>query len=168
MSYFSRFLDKKQRDHKKRLLLIGKILKKSGFKVVFNLDDSDPYVYVRKPKSKDIYIQDLSFDGVRVYLKNDNYLCIRPQMKSNTLPFGDSYLLDIADMYRDLSDSGDKEAGEKVVKNLAYVIKDFFKQSGKAEADDPPAFIDTKMGGVVGNTMGTDYANTVQSLSKGS
>ena len=60
MKHFSAFLERKDRENKDHLRLIGKVLHKSGFTVRDHLDHhEDPYLYIEKPINPDTFISQM-------------------------------------------------------------------------------------------------------------
>lgn len=166
MNEFGSFLKKRERDNKEKLKLLGLILKKAGFKVHPHLDDDkDPYLFIVRPEGLGEYVDDLSFDGIRIFMRGKDIVCFRAQMKEDALPFGETYLIDISGMYRDLMDENHKKAPYLVIYYTIQELRDFFIKSGKAEADVPPDWEDSDKGTITGTT-GTDYANTVSDLNR--
>lgn len=165
MATFGDFLYKKERDNKENLRLLGLIFKKSGFKVKSGLGDGhSPYVFIYKPSGLSKAVDDLSFDGVRLYFLGE-VLAYRPQMRHNSQPFGEAYNMDVTGMFRDLMAEGDKKAGLKVIHYIIQELRDFFIQSGKADQEMPDGGDDGQMGMIVGGT-GSDYSNKVTGLNR--
>lgn len=157
MKDFIGFLDKKSRESKHQLQLIGDIVKKHGMKSEQHLDDNDPYLFIFGPDKLH-----LSFDGIRIY-KIGDILAFRVQKESSTHPYGKAYPLDVEEMYNDLlSDKMDEEAaGKKVMEAIVKEIETFFQKSHDAEKEinnnnDP-------MGKVImgSSATGTDYSSMV-------
>jgi hypothetical protein len=161
---FGSFLKKRERDNKEKLKLLGLILKKAGFDVHPHLDVyKDPHLFIAKPEGLGEYVDDLSFDGIRIFMRGKDIVCFRSQMKNNAMPFGETYLVDVSGMYRDLMDDDEKKAPYRVIYYVIQELRDFFIQSGHAEADVPPEYEDGQQGMITGGT-GTDYSNTVSDL----
>src|SRR6185503_15682135 len=100
MKTFGSYLARKDRDIKSHLRLLEQILTKAGFQVVNYLDDNkEPYIYVRKTTNIDPVVEQLSFNGIRIYTRGKDIVCYRPQNKEATEPFGTTYQLDINEMF---------------------------------------------------------------------
>jgi len=157
MKQFVEFIDRKQREAKKHLDLIERLLKKGGMQVSSYLEDEDPYIFVKSPEHK------LSFDGIRVY-EIGEMIAYRVQREKNTEPFGKAYLLDIEDMFNDFMSENMKEdeAGHKVIKSVVIELKKFFEKSSEAEEEMAS---NQDGAGVILKTGGTDYSSQV--LNKG-
>jgi hypothetical protein len=160
---FSEFLKKKSRTTKEHLNILGTILTKSGFKVIKNLDDShDPNIFVRKPIDADPILENLSFDGIRIYARGNDLICFRPQNKENVEPYGSSYILDITGMFKDLIREANKpeKLGYNITKYIIEEVKTFFIDSAKAEKEESPD--QGPMGSaVVAGGTGSDYSSMV-------
>jgi len=166
MAEFGSFLKKRERDNKEKLRLLGLILKKAGFDIHPHLDEKDPHLFLSRPEGLGEYVDDLSFDGIRIFMRGKDIVCFRAQMKDNAMPFGETYLVDISGMYRDLMDEDQKKAPYRVIYYVIQELREFFIKSGHAEADVPPEYEDGQQGMIVGGT-GTDYANKVTDLRGG-
>ena len=156
---FSEFMDKKQREGKRHLGLVGKILEKQGFSVENFLEEEDPYVFIHSPKDN------TSFNGVRVY-KIGNMMAFRVQKESKTHPYGNAYELNLEEIFNDYisDDFKDEEAAKKVMEAVTAEIKGFFKKSSQAEDELRAAEIDKDgMGKAIVRSTGTDYSNMVHS-----
>ena len=156
MQNFCEFIDRKERESKRHLKIVKKLLESHGMKIKDYLDNDDPYIFVQNPGSK------ITFDGIRLY-KIGSQLAYRIQMEENTHPFGKSYQLPIEDMFEDLlSDHHKPEvAGKKLIEAVAAEVKKFFTKSADAERD----LLDTDLDAnriAVRSTMG-DYSNMVYS-----
>jgi hypothetical protein len=158
MRTFLEFVDKKEREGKRHLRIIKRLLESAGMKVTAHLEGDDPFVFLWNPDKK------ISFDGVRVY-KIGSQTAFRVQKEERTHPFGKAYALDIEDMFNDLmSDHHDPEkAGKEVVRAVIEEVKTFFKQSAEAERDlrDKDFVKDDPWNQIVLKSTGTDYSNTV-------
>lgn len=149
---FLEFVDRKQREAKKHLKLIERLLRKGGMEVYSHLEnEEEPFVFV---KAKD---QKLSFDGIRIYEIGD-MIAYRIQKEEKTHPFGKAYMLDIEDMFNDYMSENMKEedAGKKVIQSVVEELKKFFYKSAKAE--DELRDVDVKIDVKPNNT---DYGSTV-------
>lgn len=126
MTAFKNFLGKKTREHKKKLHLIEKILKKGGFETEPFVNSDDPYLFVKKlPR-----LRNLSFGGIRIYFIGEE-ACFRCQMRSNTQPFGTAYHIDVSEMFKSLS--GEKKIAHKIIFYILKQVYDFFVESDRAE-----------------------------------
>lgn len=148
MEQFLEFIDRKQRDAKKHLDLIERLLKQNGMQATQHLDEDDPYVFVKSPGQK------LSFDGIRIY-EIGQMVAYRIQKEEKTHPYGKAYLLDIEDMFNDFMGENmeEEEAGNKVIESVVEEIKKFFDKSAKAEQelkDSPNSFFGLSPNGGVG------------------
>jgi hypothetical protein len=151
---FLEFIDRKQRDAKKHLKLVEKLLSKNGMQVYSHLDEEEqPYIFVKSPKK-------VSFDGVRIY-EIGEMIAYRIQKEEKTHPFGKAYLLDIEDMFNDFMSENmkEEEAGKKVIESVVEELQKFFVKSAKAEQDLRDSGQDGT--GLIVKTGGTDYSSTV-------
>ena len=161
MQTFLEYVDKKQREAKRHLKIVAKLLESTGLKVKSHLSDEDePYIFVHAGKK-------LSFEGVRIY-KIGAQMAFRVQKDEKTHPYGKSYPLDLEDMFKDyISDHTDEEkAGKLVVKAVAKELHRFFDQTHKAERDMLSADFDRgdqndPLGRVILKTSGSDYSTLV-------
>lgn len=131
MKTYLEFVDKKERDSKRHLKIIKKMLDQNGFQTEAFFDNlDDPYVFLYCPE------KDLSFEGVRIYCIGDN-IAYRIQKEKDTHPYGSAYSLDIEGMYNDyISDYGDEEkSGKSVIKSVKNEFTKFFESSRKAEKE---------------------------------
>jgi hypothetical protein len=163
MDTFLEFIDKKQREGKRHLGLMKKLLERNGINVTDHREDDDPYLFVRNPNSQ------VSFDGIRVY-QIGSQIAYRVQKQEDTHPYGKAYLLDLDEMYSDyLSDNIEQErATHMVIKTVTDEVKKFFVKSAEAETEIRNAQMDggdDGMGKIMIRTTGTDYSNQV--FSKG-
>lgn len=152
---FLEFVDRKQREGKKHLKLIERLLRKGGMQVYAHLEDEEqPYVFVKAPNEK------LSFDGIRVY-EIGEMIAYRIQKEEKTHPFGKAYMLDIEDMFNDFMSENmeEEEAGQKVIESVVEELKKFFIKSGKAEQEMRDSGADGS--GLIIKTGGNDYASSV-------
>ena len=81
MQYFVEFVDRKQREAKKHLKLIEKVLRQGKLQVYSHLEDEEPHLFVKANNKK------LSFEGVRVYHIGDG-IAFRVQKLEKTEPYG--------------------------------------------------------------------------------
>lgn len=124
---FSNFLDKKSKEARKQLKIVGDILERGEFKVDCFINEENPYIYVRSSHDG------LTFDGVRVYKVGDE-LAYRVQRESKTAPYGIAYGLNLEEIFGDLvADMGDEEAAKHINKALLQEFKNFFKRSSEAQ-----------------------------------
>ncbi len=166
MPEFGSFLKKRERDNKEKLRLLGLILKKAGFDIHPHLDEyKDPHLFLVRPEGLGEFVDDLSFDGIRLFMRGKDIVCFRAQMKDGAMPFGESYQIDVSGMYRDLMDEDHDKAPYRVIYYIIQELRDFFIKSGHAEADVPPGYEDNQQGMITGGT-GTDYASKVTSLDR--
>lgn len=162
MKSFNTFLGNKKREDKEKLNIIRNILEKSGFTVNNHiLDPKEPYLYVRKPTDVIPQLESLSFGGVRIYNRGKDIICYRCQNKEDTQPYGTTYQLDIEGIFKSLIKEENKDLiGYKIIFQIIKELKEFFVNSLDAEKESEKN--DSPMGNVViGNSMGTDYSNTV-------
>lgn len=151
---FKGFLDSKDREAKKQLKIVKKLLESKKMKVKDFLEEDDPYVFLYAPS------KDVSFDGIRIY-KIGNQLAFRVQKEAQTHPFGRAYPLDIEAMFNDLLSDHHKpeKAGEAVIDAVIEEIGRFFKKS--AEAEKALRNSEFEKGAIVIQSGPTDYANLV-------
>jgi hypothetical protein len=149
---FLEFVDRKQRETIRHLQIMKKVFDKIGFEVKSHIDDEDPYLFVKSPKS-------LSFEGVRIYEVGDT-IAYRIQKEEDTHPYGKSYSLDVQNMFHDFMSENIKEkvAGRKVIDAIKDELNSFFEKSAEAE-DDLISQDDER--NVILKTGGTDYSTTV-------
>lgn len=154
MQQFLEFVDRKQREGKKHLKLIERLLRKGGMQVYPHIENEEqPYIFVKgTPK--------LSFEGLRIY-EIGEMIAYRIQKQEKTEPYGKSYMLDIEEMFNDFMSENMKEdeAGHKVIESVVEEIKKFFQKSEKAELELKDSGQDDN--GLVMKTGGTDYSSTV-------
>jgi hypothetical protein len=130
MNKFSVFLDKKNRESKKQLNLLGEALTKNGFKIEkFLKETHDPYIFVFSDKS-------LSFEGVRIYKINEIF-AFKVQYQKDTHPYGTAYDLEVENFFNDYMSEGlnPEESVKKTVTALVQEMKSFFKRSFEMEND---------------------------------
>jgi hypothetical protein len=161
MEAFIEFVDKKNREAKKQLETIKKLLEKEGMKVKSFLEEEEPYLYLLNPGGG------LSFDGVRIY-KIGGTMAYRVQKEEKTHPYGKAYSLNVEDMFSDIitdDDMNERKAGEEIIKSIVQEFRIFFNKSTEADkenrADDLDRQRDTTNFAVSSST-GTDYSNMVQ------
>lgn len=159
MGTFIEFHDKKEREAKKHLKIVKKLLESQGFKVGDHLKDDDPYVFIYNPG------QNIAFDGIRIY-QIGTQLAFRIQKEENTHPFGKAYALPIEDMFNDLMSDNHKPeiAGKKVIESVTEEVKRFFTKSAEAEKDLKGAEIGGNpdpMNKVAIRSGSSDYSNLV-------
>ena len=159
MESFMEFVDHKQREGRRHLVILEKALKRQQVGVKAFLEEDAPYLYVPAPE------ENLSFGGVRVYQIGDT-IAYRVQKKEDTLPFGRPYLLDVEEMYEDFmsDDIKEEEAAKRVVETIADEIQKFFKRSKKAEEDFRDIDFDKQLDGagkIVLKNTGSDYSNNI-------
>ncbi len=162
METFLEYVDKKQRESKRQLRIVAKLLESGGLKVHKSLDDESPYIFVAVPGKK------MSFEGVRVY-KIGNHMAFRVQKEQKTQPYGKAYPLNLEDMFRDyISDHMDEEkAGKLVVKSVVKEMQKFFHQTMQAEKEIMQGDFSQSdpLGRVLIKSTGTDYSQMVQNKS---
>lgn len=155
MMQFNEFVDHKDRQHRRHLKLIEKILTTGNdpMKVKSFLDEEDPYLFVYAPN------ENFTFEGIRVYPIGNTY-AYKIQNAEDTHPFGKAYSLDLEKMFADhMSDNIDAdEAGKKVSEDVRRELKRFFELTGKAEEDLAGTKPDS---GYVMKTGGTDYSSLI-------
>jgi hypothetical protein len=124
---FSSFLDKKHREARRQLGILGNVLKEAGMKVKESLKESDPHIFLRNPG------EDLDFEGVRIY-KIGSDLAYRIQNEEGTQPYGAAYPLNLEELFEDLiADMEEKKAADKVKDAVVEEFKNFFKRSAEAQ-----------------------------------
>ena len=160
---FVEFVDHKQREAKRHLSIIKKLLESQGFKVHNYLEGEEPYIFMDSPEKNKV-----SFDGIRIY-NIGTALCYRIQKEKTTHPFGKSYSLNIEEMFDDLlSDHRHPEAaGKEVVKAVTEEVKKFFSKTAEAEKELRSGEFDRAdpLNRVMIKTTGTDYSSTIFSKS---
>lgn len=156
MQQFFEFIDRKQREAKKHLKLIERLLRKGGMSVYSHLEDEEPYIFVKAPNKK------LSFDGVRIY-EIGEMIAYRIQKEEQTHPYGTAYMLDVEDMFNDFMSENmkEEEAGHKVIKSVVEELQKFFSKSGQAEQELNSS--DQDRSGLIIKAGGTDYSSQVMS-----
>jgi hypothetical protein len=158
---FREFVDQQERQSRRHLRVIRKLLESKGMKSKAFLEDEDPYVYLYATNKK------CSFDGVRIY-HIGSQLAYRVQKEADTHPFGKAYKIDVDEMFSDLlSDYEPKQAGKHIIEAVARDMKRFFDQAAKAEDDlvNDPMYADDKFDRVVPKSTGADWSS--RALSKG-
>ena len=167
MLTYKEFLGKKTREGRKQLRIISRVLEHGGFKVKEFLQDNliDPYIFCYNPD------HNTSFKGIRIYKIGDS-IAYRIQRESKTHPFGAAYLLDLDDIFNDLTGSGmteDKKLGKKIMHEIIDSIKLFFKESARIEKKEDDWDDEESMGSVhVRNPLGGDYSSMVTDPNFGS
>lgn len=146
---FFEFIDRKQRESKKHLNLIEKLLQKGGLSISSHLENENPYIFVKSPSNK------LSFDGIRVY-EIGGMIAYRVQREQNTQPYGKAYILDLEDMFNDFMSENmkEEEAGNKVIESVALELKKFFDRSEEAEQE----LLDSDDKNIIVKSAGTDFS----------
>ncbi len=156
MIKFVEFIDKKERETKKQLKIIEKILLSHGMNVKDHLDDDDPYLFVYNPKKSTF------FEGVRIY-KVGNQISFRVQKEEKTEPFGRAYPMNIEDMFEDLiGDYKPHDAGVRIMMAVTNEVRKFFERSAIAEKEiRDKEFERDPWGKVVvrSSDYGMDYSN---------
>lgn len=128
MITFLEFMNKHGRDAIKHLKLIKQVLEKNSLKVVAHIGFfDDPYLWVEAPGN-------IAFGGVRIYEIGEG-LAFRLQKQSGKEPHGEAIKLPIEDMFNDLlgDNPEDDQIGQKVADYVVREIKQFFKDSERAE-----------------------------------
>lgn len=154
MQNFMEFIDRKQREGKKQLKLMEKVLRKGGLTVYSHLEDDDPYLFVKANSRK------LSFEGVRIYQIGDS-IAYRVQKLEKTEPYGQPYSLNVEDMFNDYMGENmtEEEAGEKTMQSAVEELKKFFHKSEKAEEEERTGQKDGV--GLIVKAGGSDYSSMV-------
>jgi len=155
MQQFVEFVNRKQRETKKHLKIVEKMLKKGGLHVYSHLENEEqPYLFIKNTQNQ------LSFDGIRIY-EIGEMVAYRVQKEEKTEPYGKAYALDVEDMYNDYLSDGysEKNAGKKVMHSVVEDIKRFFIKCHKAEEEMRYQGQDGT--GLVIKTGGTDYSGSV-------
>ena len=126
---FLEFFKRDETISKQHLKLLKKVFEEDGMYTQDFFDDEEvePYIFVMAPS-------DLSFQGVRFYQKG-NILAYRVQKAPKTVPYGKPYEMDLQKMIDDilLSEKDKMKATEKLAAQICKKVKDFFKQTKKAE-----------------------------------
>jgi hypothetical protein len=163
MKPFKAYLDKKEREAKKQLKIVKKLLESQNMKVSDHLDADDPYLFLHTPNSN------LTFDGIRIY-KIADQMAFRIQKSEKTEPFGNAYSLDLEEIFNDMMTDhhNPMDAGKEVVKAVTEEMQRFFKKSAEAEkelrsTEFDPADPFNKI--VMRNPGAGDYSNFVFSKS---
>ena len=162
MKSFVEFVDHKEREGKRHLRIVKKLLETQGFKVKDHLGSEEPYIFMTAPE------KNVSFDGIRIY-KIGSQLAYRIQKEEKTHPFGKAYQLNIEEMFDDLlADHRQPEtAGKEVVKAVTEEVKKFFLKTAAAEKELRSNEFDRAdpLSRIIIKTTGSDYSDTV--FSKG-
>jgi hypothetical protein len=156
MIRFTEFIDKKERESKKQLKIIEKILHAHGMEVKDHLDDDDPYIFVRNIKKNTM------FEGIRIYKVGDQ-IAFRVQKEEKTEPFGKAYPMNIEEMFTDLvTDHKPEEAGKRIIVAVTTEVKKFFERSSLAEKEIRDKELERDPWGKVvvrSSDYGMDYSN---------
>lgn len=163
MQTFLEFVDKKQREAKRHLKIMQKLLESSGLRIKSYVDDDEePYVYLHNPSKK------VTFDGVRIYQIGDQ-LAYRVQKEEKTHPYGKAYQLDIENMFSDyIGDQIDEmEAGKLVIKSVIEELNKFFNRTSQAEVELAAGEFGSPdpLGSVIIRSTGSDWSTLVHSQS---
>lgn len=162
MLKFVEFIDRKEREAKKQLKILEKVLLQQGFKVKEHLANDDPYLFIINPE------KDTFFDGIRLYKIGDQ-IAFRVQKEEKTEPFGRAYPCDVEEMFDDLvSDFKPEEAAKKIMSAIKNEVNSFFKKSAIAERELRDAEFDRDPFGKVvvrSDQFGMDYSNLTYSKS---
>lgn len=158
---FADYLSQKNRDAVEHLKIIKHIIESGDFEVVDKTKErDDPYLFVFNP------YKNLSFEGIRLYPMGDK-IAFRIQKMENTEPYGRAYSLDIEELFEDLLSHNKKD--EKIAHIISDTvnneIKEFFKQSEKAEKDQIMSLNDP-LDRVLVRSGGTDYSSGVSNGSQ--
>jgi hypothetical protein len=155
MKPFLEFVDRKERESRRHLKLVEKVLKNAGLHVSDMINQDDSYIFVKSTN------ENTPFDGIRIY-EIGNSLAYRIQKEKETEPYGKAYLIDLEEMFNDFMSENMKEekAGKKVIDSLVNEIKQFFNRSAKAEAEISGKEKDKTL---ILKTGGTDYSGMVVS-----
>lgn len=155
MEMFMEFVDRKQRETRRHLKLVEKLLKSKGLQAHGHFDDDDPYVFLKATHPR------LSFDGIRIYEVGD-MLAYRVSKEEKTEPYGKAYALNLEEMFNDFMSENnvkEEEAGKKVIDGVIMELKKFFDKSAQAEKELKDGELDGA--GVILRTGGTDYSSLV-------
>lgn len=138
----------KIKESKKKLELVKKCLEKDGLKVSEVTEDVKPFIYCYTP------LKNLSFDGIRIF-ENGSTMSFQVSKSKDTLPYGMPREIPVNDMFYQISEfeSDPSKASEELVKEIAKLVRNFFKQSKLAEDD--------LMGKVIDGTTGNDKAGAI-------
>lgn len=168
MRTFREFLGNKQREGKRQLHMLQKVLERSGFRVEDFLDEhfDEPYIFCYNPD------KNTTFSGVRIYRIGDK-IAYRVQRENKTHPFGTAYMLDLDAIFNDLMEDGitkKEELGKKVMEEVAKNLRSFFQESANAEKEDDKW--DDQNDGALGmvhvrNPLGGDYSSQVHDTNNG-
>ena len=157
MMQFNEFVNHKERESRKHLKLIKRVLEtaKPSFKVKSFTDDEDPFLFVHAPSDN------FTFEGIRIYPIGDSY-AYKIQNAEDTHPFGKAYGLNIEKMFSDhmSDDANPKEAAKNVADDIRREIRKFFELTGEAEQDIAGSKVDDGNRYVL-KTGGTDYSSLV-------
>lgn len=135
---FSSFLNRHERQAKKHLKLLERILKENGLEITSFSEDKFPYIHVKSPMP-------LSFGGLKIYIMNDGII-FRCQDDASSGAFGKAYKIDIDEMYNDFlaekDNINEEKAAKRTVKAIVEELKEFFEKSKDAEQSIRRAEID--------------------------
>lgn len=154
MQRFVEFVDRKQRESRRQLRIVKKILERGDFDVKGHFEGDEPFVWVKSNNKK------LPFEGVRVYQIGDQ-IAYRVQNLEGTEPYGRAYPLNIEQMFNDFmgENMSEEKAGERVIKAVVNEIEKFFKKSAEATEEIRTGQKDGV--GTIVKTGGTDYSAMV-------
>jgi hypothetical protein len=152
-----------KKESKQRLSLIKKCLEKDGLKVDDVTEDVKPYIFCYTP------LKNLSFDGVRIF-ENGSTMSFQTSKSKDTLPYGMSREMPINDLFYQICEfqSDKTKATEELIREIAKILRIFFKHSKEAEDELMGRVIDgqsgnDKAGAIVVRNAGTDYSNNIYS-----
>jgi|694.fasta_scaffold23718_5 hypothetical protein len=152
---FFDYVNRRLLNSKRKLKIIHKMLNSAKVKSklsIKNTDDPHLFVYSTDPGC--------DFEGIRIYAIGSN-IAFRIQNRSDTHPYGKSYLLDFENVFNTFMSKKDAKAedsGKEVMKHFVEEIKKFFKMSADAQNNFDKS--DNKL--MLRNT-GTDYSSNVYS-----
>jgi len=148
MKTFLEYSYAKNKETKKRLLLIKKCLEQDGLKVDDVTDDVKPFIFCHTP------LKNLSFDGIRIF-ENGSTMSFQTAKKKSTLPYGVARELPVNDIFYQIQEfqPDQEKAAEELSKEIAKLVRKFFKQSKIAEDD--------LMGKVIDGSSGSDKAGAI-------
>jgi hypothetical protein len=152
---FMEFVDRQQRESRRHLKIMEKLLKSQGMQVKSHLEDEDPYIFVKTTTPR------LSFDGIRIY-EIGEALAYRVVKEEKTEPYGKAYSLNLEQMFNDFMSENKMEseqAGKKVIESVLNELKKFFDKSATAEKELKAGDLDGT--GIILRTGGTDYSSLV-------
>jgi len=154
MQRFVEFVDRKQRESRRQLRIVKKMLESGDLEVKGHLDSDDPFVWVKAKDKK------LPFEGIRVYQVGDQ-IAFRVQNLEGTEPYGRAYPLNIEQMFNDFmgENIGEEKAGKKVIEAVVNEVKKFFRKSAEASEEIRTGQKDGV--GTIVKTGGSDYSAMV-------